>query len=355
MTAGFGTRNLLLLDQEKRIMSIYDAQDWAVRRVDLGQLGVGFSSALVDDLSHYIKRLMEDLRQDANAATLPPKAIAAARQATAVVAGLVQLAYDPAKFDAALAPHPGTLIHPQAMHGWLMAGDTPAESFHEDDYDVSQVRPLDIAGPMAEVDCAVSFSSLGDALREYPVADDKSGYAAISLPFGAVSSTPLDPRQPLPVIEDFIGLGGVGVRGELVNIDAHGRLAEEKPVAIPLLHAAGLYLTLYLVVETRLPENAAALTVRQGLGPRETAERFAQHGFTRLEERTFEPPPSGTHPTRWELWGARDGRDLVQYYHAMPGIESDDLPECLPYAIATSAGGSQGVAGRASVLSLLGF
>src|SRR5690606_21077248 len=123
-----------------------------------------------------------------------------------------------------------------------------------------RLEPFDGTRDVVTADFAVRFECLEDALRNFP-SDSAAGniYAAASLPREAVVTTPLSPNNPLPILQHFIGPGGVGPEGKVCNLLESGLIASENHLAIPLLRTGAIFLTLYMALKTPVPEQPSPM------------------------------------------------------------------------------------------------
>ncbi|GAB4325347.1 MAG: hypothetical protein Kow0059_21380 [Candidatus Sumerlaeia bacterium] len=235
--------------------------------------------------------------------------------------------------DALVAPLTATL--------WIRLSDAPLESFAEEDYRTGDEAdgPAD-AAQYTPLFGALELRALGQWELKMPGEPGRMPFF-LRWPDAsrAIRREPLDPLQPLPIVEEYIGTAGVSALGHVANYTLKGALSEENSGAVPLCRQGGgrLFVTLYFhlaqhvefdVTFNRLPAH-----------PRLVHERLTANGFAAVR-----------HDAGWVIYarglatapavGPDDWRDVIHFYYDIEGKESYERPSAQPFLWIARAGGS---------------
>jgi hypothetical protein len=337
MTAGFGTRNLYLLPDEPRALTYYDlfsAEKWTF---DFTRLGFGVHESVVDDLSKFTVERIKELKENKTPDFDPQRA---GESSLGLIKELILRRFS-SKFASEATEKAETLLSPRAAHCWVSFGDEPAESFHAEDYEATSLDGVEKTARFEQVDFSATFAKLENGLRQFsPDANESKGTAALSLPDNAITHEPINPLEPLPILDDYIGPGGVGVRGELTNLDTVGQLAAENPVAIPLANLGENFVTLYLVISNDTPGNQGEVPLGRIANRKAAQNKLKKAGFNLVSNSAagFEDLPN---TPACEIWSRGDDHaDLVHLYISMPGIEASNTPVIPDVALCLRVDGS---------------
>lgn len=341
-TPGFGTRNLYIFEDGLREIAMLDLLHFERRTIDFASLGLGLHPQLLDDITGFIHQWLREAMEDkADRTRLEDGA-----RTAGVLKNLLPLRTDTTTLMPALALSPWALFHPLEATFWITGSDTPAESYHEEDYEEGWVRQLETDGPMTEFNFAFKMSRLENAMRSFPVLDDQIPLACLSLPRQAVTMQPLPADAPLPLAREFIGPGGVGTRGLLCNLGIEGSITSENLLCVPLLRRGGLFMSLYGQIVTPLPApglmplrriKALPECLKTATGPGE--------GFRLVREEELESP------ARWICYERGNGHDVVHVYRGLPGIEADMKRSVPMFIVAARAQGTTSASARGALLS----
>lgn len=171
----------------------------------------------------------------------------------------------------------------------------------------------------------------------------------------AVTRAPIDPLQPLPIIEEYIGPEGVSARGHVANYTLRGSLADTNTGAVPLYQREGrLFVTLYFNIAQQLEFDL--MFNRLPARPEAVNERLAANGFAPVNHgpgwaiyARGRDETQGAEAWRDEAQGAKAWRDILHFYYDIEGKESIAIPQTHPFLWITRAGGSDEPGERAKL------
>jgi hypothetical protein len=401
MTLGFETENLFLFEEGSRRLTLVDVVAWKAWWLDFEQLGLALSAEAFDQIAEAVRvasvslvreaerrRDLEMRRAadaeaeegvetaspspagDADWETAADEELAAAAQAAPdterdpielaklgiarsaqALQALLPLRLEPEQLDVGYLPAPTGAFRPTRATFWVWASDSPSETFHAEDYEKGQIERLNREHPAEYIDFGARFDGIRAEQHYFPL-NEAGGHAAISLPAEFASAARPDPLAPLPILDDYIGPGGIGVAGLATNFVDDATFGSECRLAIPLLRGGSLFLTLYL--HFWFDDADARLATKLPAGGDGRARALLAAAGYRRHLRTEATGPVGERAGAYgEVWTRGDEKDVIHLYANLPGRETLYRGISGPILLPIRADGSFDTAARAALLAEL--
>jgi hypothetical protein len=222
---------------------------------------------------------------------------------------------------------------------WLRISDLPAESFFEEDYERDAHSEASSAPHftyglvhIAQLDgLDVELAGEGQDIEGFPF--------AIDVPEQGLTRWTIPPSEPLSLIHEFCGAHGASSRGNTVNIDTHGNVAESHQFCTPIGRVGSkAFATLYFHHSTPGAEKVVGRIADDMLFP--TAEM--------LEKSKFQLTKEGPVFRIYE----REG-DVVHLYSQLAGKETEGVETMPPIMLVASAAGQHDPMHRAELFDAI--
>jgi len=340
MSVGFGDENLYLFEEGARVLTVIDVGQWQAIRLDFSRLGLGVDDTCLDKLAEALRKRGAQLA----GATSPERqeqrddSRRGLAKSVHALAAMVTLRLPKELPTSPLVASAVASMEPTIGRLWLRAGDAPAETFHADDYDLRPIGAFAANDFQDGVDLIVDFTESLDEPHMF-AAHDGQAHALISLPGDYCTRFRPDPLKALPILNEYIGPGGVGVDGVASNMSDEQKVTTESSMALPLGQAGALFWTMYLHLNWGEPPRHIT---QVGL-PIPDAQRTAwleDQGFQRDGSYEATGPIGQRLDSQCEVWTREQESDVIHVYDRLPGRETMRRNARGPVLLAVRSGGS---------------